>query len=743
MRSFLTIILLLTCYGLKATDTGGKIKGKVTDSEFGQPLAGVYVIYGSSQGTTTDENGNYIIADISGRISITFQFIGYTSVTKEVTIRKNETLELNIILETLISEINQVVVSASRVEQKISELSVSMNIIQNSFVTNNHITDAQELINKNPGIEVMDGQASIRGGSGFAFGAGSRVLALIDGLPFNSADAGNIKWQFLPLDNISRIEIIKGASSVLYGSSALNGVINFRTADATNTPVTIFYTEAGIFGNPRNMDWKWWNTPRWFTNTSFSHLQKFGKTDLGFSAFIMTDEGYRRLNGENMGRMTIKLKHFSNRFEGLYYGVNVNTGATYKTDFILWENAVTGALKQSEMTAAKFRGNFITVDPFISLHKKDRYRHDFKIRFRSDRNTLPENKQNNSDAVNIYSEYQLWYRINGFLDLTSGLTENYSQVNSEFFGDHYGFNFAGFSQLEIRPSERLKAVAGLRLEHFSLDGKSDRLIPIVRAGLNWKAADYTYLRASFGQGYRFPSIAEKFASTTLGSVKIIPNPDILAEEGWNTEIGLKQGFLLGKIAGQADLSVFLMQNSNLIEFLFATYPGKGIGFRADNLEKARIYGTEFETAFEIQIGQVNILVSGGYTYTFPRDISKNTYDEIVFLKYRRKHSGKLYVHSGWKRFDLGLNLNVKSPILNIDDVFLNPFTRELFLPGFYDYWNEHNNFFAVIDVSAGYSVNEKLKVSFAVKNLTNTEYIGRPGDIQPHRNFSLRLSGKF
>ena len=630
-----------------------------------------------------------------------------------------------------------------RSEQKVAELSVSMDIIKNSFLTNNHITDAQELINKNPGIEVLDGQASIRGGSGYAYGAGSRVLALIDGLPFNSADAGNIKWQFLPLENISRIEIIKGASSVLYGSSALNGVINFRTADATNTPVTQFYTEAGMFGIPRNRDWKWWNTPRLFTNTSFSHLQKFGKTDLGFSAFIMTDEGYRRLNGENMGRMTIKLKHFSNRFEGLYYGVNVNTGTTHKTDFVLWENAAKGALKQSEMTAAEFRGNFITLDPFISLRKNDRYRHDLKIRFRSDRNRLPENEQNNSDAVNIYSEYQLWYRINGKLDLTSGLTENYSRVTSEFFGDHYGFNLAGFSQLEVRPSDRLKAVAGLRLEHFSLDGKNDRLIPIVRAGLNWRAADYTYLRASFGQGYRFPSIAEKFASTTLGSVKIIPNPDILAEEGWNTEIGVKQGFLFGKIAGQADLSVFLMQNSNLIEFLFATYPGEGIGFRADNLEEARIYGTEFEFALETQISQINISASGGYAYTFPRDISNDISEEVIFLKYRRKHSGKLYVSSGWKRFDLGMNLNVRSPILNIDDVFLNPFTRELFLPGFYDYWQNHNNSYAVLDVSAGYRINEKMIVSFAVKNLTNTEYMGRPGDIQPHRNLSLRFSGKF
>ncbi len=744
MRSCLTAILLLFSICLTASDTDGNIKGKVTDNASGAPLPGVYVIYGKNLGTTTtDQEGRYFITGVSGKIKITFQFIGYSPVAKEVNINKNETVELDISLDLQVSEIDQVVVSANRIEQKVAELSVSMDVIKTAFLEGNHITDAQELINKNPGIDVMDGQASVRGGSGFSYGAGSRVLALIDGLPFNSADAGNIKWQFLPLENIAQIEIIKGASSVLYGSSALNGIINFRTADASNTPVTKFFTEAGIFGSPRNRDWLWWDTPRIFTNTSFSHLQKVGKTDIGLSAYLMTDEGYRRLNGENMARMSLKLKHFSNRIEGLNYGLNISSGTTHKTDFVLWENAETGALKQSETTASEFRGDYITIDPFISLRKTDRYRHDLRARFRSDRNRLPDNEKNNSDAINFYSEYQLWYRLFDFLDITSGFAENYSKVRSEFFGDHYSLNLAGFAQLEIRPVSRLKAVAGIRMEHYSLDGTSDKIVPIIRAGLNWQAADYTFIRTSFGQGYRFPSIAEKYASTTLGSIKIIPNPDILPEEGWNAEIGVKQGFLMGNITGQADLSVFMMQNSNLIEFLFASYPGVGFGFRADNLEEARIYGTELEFVLETRINDINISATGGYSYIYPLDKSNNYTDSLIYLKYRRKHSGKLYINSNLKRFDLGLNINARSKILNIDDVFINPSTSEQFLPGFADYWQSGNKGFVTTDIIAGYRISRSLTMSFAVKNLTNAEYMGRPGDIQPHRNYSLRLSGIF
>ena len=742
MRYILTALGLLLSVVLNASDFDGIVKGKVSDKNTGEPLPGVYVVYGKNLGTTTSADGSYTINSSPGRLNITFQFIGYESVTREIFVNDNETTELDIRLEMNIREIDQVVVSANRVEQRIAELSVSMDIIKTSFLTENHITDAQELINKNPGIEVMDGQASIRGGSGYAYGAGSRVLALIDGLPFISADAGNIKWQFLPLENLSQIEIIKGASSVLYGSSALNGVINFRTADATNTPVTQFYTETGIFGKPRNRDWVWWDTPRFFTSTSASHLQKFGKTDFGISGNLSTDEGYRRLNGETLARLNLKLKHFSSKVEGLNYGMNISSGLTHKKDFILWENAETGALKQSETTASEFHGDFISIDPFVSLRKTDRFRHDLRMRFHSARNRLPDDEEKNSDAVSLYSEYLFWYRFSELLDLTAGLSENYSKVNSNFFGDHHGLNLSAFTQLEIRPLERLKASAGLRIESYSLDGVNDKVIPIFRAGLNWQAANYTFLRASFGQGYRYPSIAEKYASTTLGSIRIIPNPDLLSESGWNTELGVKQGIMLGKVTGQADLSVFLMKNSNLIEFYFGLYP-EGLGFRASNVEQARVYGTELEFTLNRQFENINISATGGYTYIYPVDKSAALNDDVVFLKYRRKHSGKLYLNTKWKKLELGLNINVRSKILNIDDVFLNILTREAILPGFFDYWQENNNGYITIDAIPGYRINDRFTLSCAVKNLTNTEYMGRPGDIQPQRNYSIRFSGKF
>lgn len=179
----------------------------------------------------------------------------------------------------------------------------------------------------------------------------------------------------------------------------------------------------------------------------------------------------------------------------------------------------------------------------------------------------------------------------------------------------------------------------------------------------------------------------------------------------------------------------------MIEFQFGSYPeAGGYGFRATNVEQSRVYGSELEFSLSRPFGEFKTLLSGGYTFTYPIEFNtltnKNT---STYLKYRRKHSGVLSIKTTWRKIDAGLNLYARSRILNIDDVFL---TTNI-LPGFKAYWQGHDTGYAVLDANLGYKLSEKFTISLTVKNLTNTEYMGRPGDIQPQRNFSLRLSGKF
>ena len=114
-------------------------------------------------------------------------------------------------------------------------------------------TSLDKLLEQAPSVSIIDGQANIRGGSGWSYGAGSRVLILVDDLPQLTADAGDAKWSFLPVENLEQIEIIKGASSALYGSSAMNGVINIRTAYPKSTPQTRINVFSGFYDTNQKM----------------------------------------------------------------------------------------------------------------------------------------------------------------------------------------------------------------------------------------------------------------------------------------------------------------------------------------------------------------------------------------------------------------------------------------------------------------------------------------------------------
>jgi outer membrane receptor protein involved in Fe transport len=197
------------------------------------------------------------------------------------------------------------------------------------------------------------------------------------------------------------------------------------------------------------------------------------------------------------------------------------------------------------------------------------------------------------------------------------------------------------------------------------------------------------------------------------------------------------------------LSLFYSQNTDLIEYVFSNYPDPvtgvfDFGFQATNVEQSRVYGYELEFILNRSFGDFNTNFTGGYTYIYPVEFNQTTNKSTdTYLKYRRKHALKLIFNTSKKRVDLGLSIFIKSKILNIDDVFLNELTRESILPGFYDYWLVNNTGYILFDGNIGYKLNKILTLSLAVKNITNTEYMGRPGDIQPHRNLSLRLSGNF
>ena len=125
------------------------------------------------------------------------------------------------------------------------------------------------------------------------------------------------------------------------------------------------------------------------------------------------------------------------------------------------------------------------------------------------------------------------------------------------------FNYSAYSQLDIK-YRRFNLSFGARLENLLFNNESF-FVPVIRSGLNYQLAEGTYLRTSYGQGYRYPTIMELFVETSLPPVYVYPSPNLTAESGWSGEVGIKQLLQIGEWKGMLDLAGFIMHYDDMIE----------------------------------------------------------------------------------------------------------------------------------------------------------------------------------
>lgn len=203
-----------------------EFSGKIIDAKTAEPLIGATILLNNQQGASTDFEGKFIINTEAGTYQFTVSYIGYEKLKGEVILYAGQKYTIELKLSQDESILNTIVVTGSKFEKKIGEETVTIDVIKADLIAHTNDVKLDQSIQRIPGVSVIDGQANIRGGSGYSYGAGSRVLLLMDDLPILTGDAGFPSWDFIPMENIQQVEIIKGAASALYGSSALNGIIN-------------------------------------------------------------------------------------------------------------------------------------------------------------------------------------------------------------------------------------------------------------------------------------------------------------------------------------------------------------------------------------------------------------------------------------------------------------------------------------------------------------------------------------
>lgn len=789
--------------------------GKVTD-ESGMGLPGAFITAKNAAGDVRGEvslpDGTYALdlrAWTGQRVTISCSYIGMETLKRDYTaLVAGQAYNVDWPLASTAEALDLVVVSAGRFEQSAAEVTVSVDVLPPRIVESRGTTTLETALEMNPGVTFVNGEPQIRSGSGFSYGAGSRVMILIDDLPVLSGDAGRPTWGFLPLENLEQIEIIKGASSVLYGSAALSGVINVRTRFPDARPLTRVTRQIGLYSDPRSERAKTWNVRPQQSNLRFLHSQQLGSWDLVIGGNVLRDDGYLapeanaqlqardyhftpsligvdlldqtvdRYGAEYRARINANLRKRETKVEGLVYGLNTNWQTGESLNTLIWQMAPDSIYGSFQGAATRTNQLIGTVDPYVQYLTPGGTRHSFRNRWQY-LNNDNDNDQSNGSHV-AYSEYQLHttgerWGIEG-LNLTTGVVNMVALSRAELYsggssdGNNTAANRAAYIQVDLALGERLKLAGGARYEHFAVNSTGAGK-PVFRLGGNYQLAEATYLRSSFGQGFRFPTIAERYIRTGLGSLQIYPNEELRPEFSWSAEVALKQGFgfkdtRIGDIMGFLDVALFRQDYEDFIEFTFGQWgPDEGeipnlnnvfgLGFMSVNTGGSRVTGAETSVTGRWTTSKFQADFIAGYTYTNPvsttPDYNYNPQTEGLettylstshdttgmLLKYRSPHVVRFDMQLSGQKFFGGVSARYQTALHNFDEAFIE-FEEQGFVEWGVQQWlDEHPDLPWIIDARIGREWPNGHKLSLIINNLANAEYAIRPMAMESPRLTSL------
>jgi len=754
----------------------GTINGKAIDQQTGLVIGFANIKLNGKPYVIADSNGLFKIEIEAGSVSLEISKTGYKLYTRKVRIGYDERINITCEMEQTSNELDRVVISASRQERKIATEAVSITSIQPYLIANTNSNTLSDVLNRVPGVSVVEGQAIIRGAVGWSYNVGSRVMVLLDDMPMMGADLGDVQWDLLPIEAAENIEVIKGPSSVLYGSSASSGTISVRTGWATNKPQTRIQIYQGITDNPSRSYSAWWERTSQPFNSGmfFSHKQKIKQWDIIWSGNIDANRNHLQLNDQFRARTYLKTRYRFKSIPGLAVGIGGNLMYKKGGRFFLWEDADSNILRPFSGSTGEDFYRIWSIDPYISYSRSNytlsvRMRN-YTIRRFVDKAVFPDEE----DAVATQRALDINFRRNwtsGFSIVSGSYLTTMQSVGNVYPGRQVGYSGAVYAQGEFSKG-RFNTSAGLRYEVNAIGNIEDSPGPLFRTGVNYKAAKRTFIRATYGEGFRFATVGERFVEDNVRGLNILPNPGLKSETGWYTEIGIKQGFKIGEFNASIDYAFFWQEYKDLIEFRFSQWrkdsfyidysvtppafisvPGL-IGFRSVNIPLTRTAGMEFTLETDGRIGQIGIRSLCGYTFTYPVDLteepslqnagnymqnffkSMNGLDSAMLnsiLPYRNRHLVKADVELSYKRWMLGYGTFYYSVYDKIDAPLYTV------VPGLKGFYENIDNGDWVHNIRAGFSINNQVTVAILVNNLLNREYAIRPARIDQPRNFNLQV----
>ncbi len=753
MRHLFTLAFLLVMVSSVSYGQTGEVRGVVTDLD-GKPLPSVNIILlGTTIGSATDANGEFLIQRVPiGSYRARASMLGYERQSLDIVVQAGETSILYFELRAISLTSGELVVTASRRSQLLGSVPVTLNTLEGSSIDSRNILTLDDALRVTPGVQLAGNQVNIRGSSGFSYGVGSRVLLLVDGVPLLGPDTGDIRFDGLPMAQVDRIEVVKGPGSALYGSGALGGVVNLITRGFPQEPQTSIRVYGGAYQPFSHEQWKlsWDEADQYrpMGGLVLSHAAQVSET-FGFwvNGLYRQDTGYLKQSTDQGAELHAKLGwkfKQGNRLEVL-------TGfKRYKRDNFLYWNGINDPLVpgvanlldgSSGAGTNDGLSDQLSVLPVWTHVVSEAFSYSLKgrifgVAFRPlDDSTgaiRPKVKHNRGlryggeAQFNVAASQTSLFTFGTSFDANAAESEFYIGVDSLMARQQPEIGVYG--QFEQQIGRQLTLTAGLRYDGYKVHREEFANKTSPKVSLSWVPATFLSFRASYGQGFRVPSVAERFISNRE-FFPVESNLALMPEESEGYEVGLHLNVGLGKRAAmEFDVAGFQNEYDGLIEAVFVPTLG---AFQFQNLTEARIRGIETS----LQVGTINNRqkMSVSYTLLDARDLKldkplNQRSRHLVIASANSYLVGPMFVGADYRyaskseAIDSDLGRFVKSASARVP--------------------------VGVLDMRIGFDKDAGMgragyRLAFIVKNVTDQYYTERPAFLAPPRHGMLQLEVMF
>jgi len=630
--------------------------------------------------------------------------------------------------------LEKIVVTATRSETKILDAPVYISIVTSEEIEKTGAKTLADILSNQTSLIIRDYGAigalknlSIRGASS------GGVLVLIDGVRLNSSRQGGFDLSLIPIENIERIEIVRGGTSALYGADAVGGVVNIITKKSADGKLKIKFengsyiprdsievSEGGsIAQSPKDysalIDTQIVNIEysNKINDTSFVTTGSFIKAN---NNFIWKDSQYtgeyrKRINAySKLGNIYTGVS--SPLYEGIFnvsgilsYGKKGVPGKIDPSDFSLSTDASQTDIFISTIFNYK-KSNFLGAP--LTLDTKAFYKY-YQLSYKNPDDVYPQDDKHTThtigfDLVQKMSKYD-------FFDLIYGTNFILDIVDSTQIGEKNRISGGIFLESPIYTSVVLTLVPAIRYDIYSDFPNSFNF----KVSSNIKLNNRTAIKGSIAKSYRAPTLNDLYWPSDPWTEG---NPDLTPETSYSAEAGISAIYEKFKL----DLFLFSRYTQDEIKWSM----GDDFKYRPYNIQKTLYPGFEIDGA--CLIGK-NIIIKAGYTfiYSFLLEGTSGSYKLNDDLRVPN-----VPVHS------------IDSRIEYITNKHVFGFEGEYLSQRYTDEANSNSvDPYLILNLNYRYNISNSYSASISVDNLLNKAYQNISGYIMPPLFIRAGLQAKF